>query len=146
VPPPGAGVVTVKFILPGPIALAGTEAVNWVVLTKVVCTAAPFTSTTLFEVKLVPVKVAVNAVLMGPLFGLMEVRVGAGGLTMLTESEFDSGGVAVALLTVILATPAVVSKFAGTCDKRYVELRYEVVRGALFHSTIEFAVNPVPVT
>jgi hypothetical protein len=63
VPPPGEEVNTTTVAVPGlAIRLAGTLVVIWLVLRKVVTSAAPFHSTTEPGEKLLPVTVKVNAV------------------------------------------------------------------------------------
>jgi len=121
IPPPGVETVNVKF--PGTARLAGIAAVSCVELTYVVGSAMPLTAATLRFVKLVPVSVAINAVLIGPLAGLMEVSVGAEGFRMLTDWEFESGGFAVWQATATLAVPVDVNRVAGTWAKKNVEFR-----------------------
>src|SRR5215471_11135975 len=80
VPPPGAGFATVTDSDPAAaISLAGMVAVSCVLLTKVVVRLDPFTLTTEPDMKLLPVKVRVNAA--PPAFtlaGEMLAREGAG--------------------------------------------------------------------
>jgi len=115
VPPPGAGVVTVKFEFPGKARLeAGIDAVSSDELTSDAAIFTPFSATVELAVKPVPYNVTVVAVLIGPAVGEMEVRVGAGGFAMVTVSALDKAGVEVELLTEIVAVPADVRRFAGT--------------------------------
>jgi hypothetical protein len=66
-PPPGAGVTTVIGKTPGVAKLdAGTLAVRFVELTKVVGTAAPFSNTEDADTKPVPITPIETAVLIGP--------------------------------------------------------------------------------
>ena len=93
--------------------MAEIAAVNCTELTNVVGSAVPFRETMLFAEKPVPVIVSVNAVLIGPEDGLIEVNVGAGGLAMMTGSVFESDGVAGGVYTLMLTVPAVASRFDG---------------------------------
>jgi hypothetical protein len=74
----------------------------------------PFSATVELVVKPVPYSVTAVAVLIGPAFGEMDVRVGAGGFVIVTVSALDKAGVEVELLTVMVAVPADVRRFAGT--------------------------------
>jgi hypothetical protein len=121
IPPPGAGVVTVKERFPGGIRFSGTAAVNCVELTNVVGTAVPFTATTLVCAKPVPANVAVKGTLNAPEVGVIDVRVGTGGLTMLSDKAFDSEGLANGVLTVMLTVPVADSRLAGIGAEIYPE-------------------------
>jgi hypothetical protein len=62
VPPPGAGLVTVTAAVPAvAMAVTGTAAVSFELLTKVVVSAAPFHLTTAVDAKPVPLTVRANA-------------------------------------------------------------------------------------
>jgi hypothetical protein len=88
VPPPGLGVTTVTGKLPALVNwAAGTRAVSWVELTKLVASDVPLSSTVDCGVKLVPVTVRVVSLLpASTVAGEMELRVGA-GLTMVTVAN-----------------------------------------------------------
>jgi hypothetical protein len=88
------------------------------------------------------------AVLSGAEFGEMEVRVGAGGVTMDTETAFDIGCGAPALLTVMLTLPSEVSEAAGNVanSRGVVPITYDVARGDPFICTTDRALKPVPRT
>jgi hypothetical protein len=86
-PPPGDGLLTVTVAVPAlATSDAGTDAVSWVSLTKVVLNAWPFQSTADEATKLLPLTVSVKA---GPpdvtAVGAKEVIAGA-GLTEKTEA------------------------------------------------------------
>jgi hypothetical protein len=90
VPPPGAGVVTVKFRFPGSVKLeAGIFTVSFVEPERVAAMLVPFIATVEFGIKPVPFSVTVAAVLIGPTFGEIEVRVGGGGFTIGTVTTAD---------------------------------------------------------
>src|SRR5262249_11031710 len=99
VPPPGAGFCTVIDRL-APVATSDAEiwAVTWVLLTNVVVRLAPFTCTTEPGMKLLPVKVRVNAALPAfTLAGEMLASEGAGLLTVnATVPEVPPPGAALA--------------------------------------------------
>ena len=84
VPPPGKGVKTVTGTVPAvDTFVAGTTAVNWVGLIKVVTSAAPFQFITEPLIKSVPVTVNVNEALPAmAVLGLIEVSTGGGLLTI----------------------------------------------------------------
>ena len=63
---------------------------------------------------------------------------------MLAGSAFESEGVAVGLLTVILALPAAVRRLVGIEAYKYPGEMREDGSGVPFHSTTEFALRPVP--
>ena len=65
-------------------------------------------------VKPVPVRVSVVAVLIAPALGEIEVSVGTGGFVMVTVIALERAGVAVGVLTVKVAVPAVARSVAGT--------------------------------
>jgi len=88
--------------------------VIWVELTSVEGIVTPFKATDVFPVKPVPVKVTALAVLIAPPEGLMPVRVGAGGLVMVTVAAFEREGLAAGVVTVMLAVPVAVRSEAGT--------------------------------
>lgn len=73
----------------------------------------PLRATVELEVNPVPIRFTIAAVLIGPALGESEVSVGAGGLVIETVSALEVEGVAVASLTVMVAVPEVVSRFAG---------------------------------
>jgi len=94
VPPPGVGFTTVTLAVPGVwIALAGMEAVSWVLLTKVVAGLSPFHCTCELLTKFVPFTVRVKAAPpVVALVGESDVIVGTGALKItLLESEFEVG-------------------------------------------------------
>lgn len=74
----------------------------------------PFKATVDVEAKPVPYRLTVVAVLIGPLVGLIEVNVGAGGFAIVAVTALDSAGVAVLDVTVTEAVPKEVKRFAGT--------------------------------
>jgi hypothetical protein len=90
VPPPGAGVVTVKFALPGSVTLeAGIATVSIVELTNVDAMFASFIATVEFGMNPVPFSVTVVAILIGPALGEIEANVGGGGFTIVTIAAAD---------------------------------------------------------
>jgi hypothetical protein len=91
VPPPGEGLVTVMGNPPAVVrSLAGTVAVNCVLLTQVVVRAAPAQFTTEACVKFVPFTVKVNcAPPTFPLVGEMLVVVGAGWVKVTCQVEVE---------------------------------------------------------
>lgn len=90
VPPPGAGLATVTLAVAAELtALAGTEALSWVLLTKRVEYGTPFRRTTEFETKLEPFTVIVNAPLPTRTeAGLRPLIVGT-GLLIMKVAELD---------------------------------------------------------
>src|SRR5690348_6274514 len=112
-PPPGAGVVTVKFKLPGRLKmLAGRFTVIWVELTTVAAMFVPLIATVEFDVKSAPVSVTWTGTPMGAAAGERRVSVGAGGFVMLTWNGKDV--VTPGVDTVICAVPALVRSAART--------------------------------
>lgn len=90
VPPPGAGVVTVKFTLPGSVTLeAGIVTVSFVEPERVAAMLVPFIATVEFGVKFMPYSVTEVAELIGPELGEIEVSVGDGGFTTATVVTAD---------------------------------------------------------
>jgi len=100
--------------LPGSITLdAEIVTVSSVELIYAAAMFVPFIATVEFAVNPVPFSVTVVAVPVGPAFGVIDVNVGVGGLTIDTVAAFDMAGVEVALLTVTVAVPTAVSRLAG---------------------------------
>ena len=139
--------LTVMLAVPAlAIRLAGTWALSWVALTKVVVTADPFQFTVAPEMKLLPFTVSVNV---GPVavipIGLSELTTGCG--LMVKGTVLD---VAPAPLTVMLAvrgTELVVAiRLAGTWALSCVEFTNVVVRAAPFQFTAAPKVKLLPVT
>ena len=87
-PPPGAGVKTVTAAVPSVAqSLAGIDARNCVLLTKVVVRFAPFQRTTDVDTNPLPLTVSVNAELpTGVLTGESDVSTGAGAGGAFTET------------------------------------------------------------
>jgi hypothetical protein len=109
VPPPGVGLLTVTLPVPAlAMSDAGTGAVSFVSLTKVVVSAVPFQSTVEEETKLVPLTVSVNAAPPAEaLAGAIEETAGTGLELLIVNVEVpDAPPPGVGLLTVILAVPA----------------------------------------
>jgi hypothetical protein len=114
-PAPEAGVVTLIFTFPGSARLAaGIVAVIAEELTKVEGTIAPFTSTVVASVNPVPYSVTAASVSIGPAFGRIEPKVGAGGAVICTTTAFERAGTAVGVSTCTLAVPTVLRSDAGT--------------------------------
>jgi hypothetical protein len=119
VPPPGAGVNTVRLPFPGNrFELPGIVAVSVVPDTYVVVKGLPLYDTTEDDVKPVPFSVTFVSAAIAPAPGETEVSVGTGGLLMLTVTAFEVDVTAVGEYTVTLAVPAVPSKAAGSCAYR----------------------------
>ena len=113
VPPPGAGVFTVKFEFSGRLKLlAGTSTVIWVGLTTVAAMLVPFIATVEFNVKSAPVSVTWTGTPIGPPAGEMYESVGTGGFVMLTWNGVEV--VTPAVDTVNCAVPTLVRSAAGT--------------------------------
>jgi hypothetical protein len=153
VPPPGAGVNTVTFNVP-PVAMspASTVAVSDVTLPNVVVRALPFTCTTEFPAKSVPVMVSVKAAPpAATLVGLIVVIVGtAGGGVTLSVAPLDVHTLAthgVGLTTLIVwLVPAVVTSLAGRAAVSCVAVPNVVGRTLPSTCTIAPFTNPAPVT
>jgi hypothetical protein len=115
VPPPGAGLVTVMLADPAlAISLAGTWAVSWLALAKVVVSAVPFHFTTEFATKLAPLTVNVKVAppTVAPV-GATDATVGA-GLLMGNVAGADVPPPGAGLMTVMLAEPELATSLAGT--------------------------------
>ena len=139
------GFMTVTLAVPiAAIRLAGTTAVSWAALTKVVLSSPPFHKTVAPEAKLLPVTVNVNC---GPptvaVEGLNVVRLGVLGAPMVKDTAFD---VVEPVTTVTLAGPAATSKVLDTDACNCVGPDTVVTSGLPFHCTVEAAVKPVPFT
>ena len=112
------------------IEVAGTAAVSWVLLTKVVANAAPFKETVAPLKKLVPVTVNVNAGLpAATLAGEMLVIVGTGGITV----KFTAFDMAVPVFVAVMGMVAGCRiRLAGTAAVTCVALTKLVLRPAPF--------------
>jgi hypothetical protein len=147
VPPPGVGFITVTDAVPAvAMSLAGTEAVNFVLLTYFVFSPFPFHCTVEVETKLVPFTVRVNAAPPAvALEGESEVAVGSGFL-MVNVRAFDVPPPGVGFTTVTNAVPPVAMSLAGTEVVNFVPLTYFVVSPFPFHCTVEVETKFVPFT
>src|SRR5665213_28772 len=138
-----SGSITATTALPtAAVRLAGTEAVNWVELTKVVRRAELFQWTAAPEIKPVPFTVSwkVAPVTVAEL-GLSVEIVGAGGLMVKTTAlEAAASG----FVTVTLALPAAAIRLAGTDAVSCAALTKVVVSAEPFHCTVEPETKPVP--
>jgi len=97
----------------------------------------------------VPESVMAVAVLIGPAFGEIAVRVGAAGFVMFTVSALERDGAAVGVSTFTVAAPSDARSAAGTvaCSEiAPLPFATEVLRFAPFHCTTELDVKPVPRT
>jgi hypothetical protein len=122
--------------------LAGTDAVNWVALTRVVVSAVVFHRTVAPEPNPVPFTVNVNPAL--PAVMVDGVRnVMAGPATTVKFTEFD---VTPPEVTVTRAVPGVVTSLARTVAVNCVELTNTVPRGLPFQFTTAPEAKPLPVT
>jgi len=115
VPPPGAGVVTVRFTTPavamldaGMVAISSVEPWYWVGML------VPLTAAVELGVNPVPVNVTNIDWLMMPVLGLMDVSAGTGAVEIVTVIAFETAGVEVVLLTVMVAVPDDANRLAGT--------------------------------
>jgi hypothetical protein len=124
------------------IKLAGTVAVSWLALTKVVVRAVAFQRTTAPETKPAPFTVRVKA---GPPavaeFGLREVIAGAGAIV-----KGDPLVVIPAENTVTVAVPAVAIRVAEIGAVSWLALTKPVVRGVPFQRTTASDAKPLPLT
>ena len=139
------GLVTPTVAVPAEaISVAGTTAVSWLALTKVVTNSEPFHNTVAPVTKLLPLAESVNC---GPpaavVKGDNDVRFGVFAAPMVNVSAFE---VVVPVITVTLAVPAVVSSAFETEACSCVALVTMVTNGLPFHCTVEAEVKPVPVT
>jgi len=115
VPPPGLELKTTTLAVPGAtMSVAGTEAVNWVALTKVVVSAVPFHIMVDAFTKLLPVTVKVKAAVPAVrLRGDNEPATGTGFLTV-KETEPDVPPPGAGLDTVTGTVPVAAISLAGT--------------------------------
>ena len=134
---------TVTLALPAAATkLAGTCAVNFVALTKLVLSAVPFHCTTAPETKPVPLTVSVKA---GPPavaeFGLSDVIAGAAAtvkVAVLDVTPFST--------TVTVTVPGVAIRVAATWAVNCVALTMAVVSEVAFQWTTAPEINPEPFT
>ena len=115
VPPPGAGLVTVTLAVPVLLmSIAGTCAVSWVALTKLVVSADPFQLITAPLTKPVPFTVNVKPAPPTIAFtGDSDVTVGV-ALPIENEAAPEVPPPGAGLVTVTLAVPDVARSLAGT--------------------------------
>jgi hypothetical protein len=150
VPPPGAGFVTLIGAVPCVATrVAGTVALSWVALPKVVVMAVPPKLMTELLRKFVPVTVRVKA--LAPAFvleGCKALRVGVGllGAVIVKFRTFDEPPPGVGFVTVTGAVPCMVTKDAGTVALSCVGLRYVVGRALPPKLMVAPATKFVPVT
>lgn len=120
--------------------MASTGAVNRVELTTVVASAEPFHCTTAPAANPAPFTVRVKA---GPpavaLLGLRDVRLGV-------TVKFTGFEVTPPEITVMLATPAIAIRFAGTLAVTWPVFTTVVVSAVAFHCTTESEAKPLPFT
>jgi hypothetical protein len=146
-PPPGAGLVTVTWALPGDLMSAALiEALSCVALTKVVLRLLPFHCTvalgTKFEPFTVRVKLEVPAV---ALAGNAEVMTGLGLLIEKPRGpEVPPPGAGLA--TVTFAVPAVAMSLDEIVAVIWLALTKLVVRLLPFHCTVDPCTKPEPLT
>jgi hypothetical protein len=131
-----SGVCTVRLTVTGDaIRLAGIMAVNWFPLTKVVANAEPFHCTLVPETNPAPFTVRLKA---GPPAvaeeGLRDKMAEPPVIVNVTVVDISQGPV---LETLILATPGVAIREAGTVANKAVPLP-TVASGDPFHCTKEF--------
>jgi hypothetical protein len=147
VPPPGVGLLTVMLADPAlAMSLAGTGAVSWLALTKVVVSAVPFHFTTELATKLAPLTVSVKAAppTVAPV-GATDAMLGA-GLLMGNVVAADVPPPGAGLVMVILADPEFAISLAGIWAETCVALTYTVVNATPFKLTTEPATKLVPFT
>jgi hypothetical protein len=122
------------------IRVAGTRAVSWLALTKVVVRGVPFQRAAASAAKALPFTVSVKA---GPPavaeFGLKDVI--AGGALIKNGVPED---VMPNDRTVMAALPGLATRAAGTDAVSCVALTTVVKRGVTFHSTTARGANPLP--
>lgn len=150
VPPPGVGLTTVMLGVPElAISDAGTLALTWVALTKVVISATPAQSTTDPDMKLVPLTVIVNVA--PPVMaddGLSDTMVGTGLLLpeIVNVALLDVPPPGVGLLTVTPADPALAISPAGTWAVILTVVTYVVASGVPFQLITELLTKLLPFT
>jgi hypothetical protein len=136
-------IATVMLAVPGAaINFAGTAAINWVLLTKVVVNPVLFHCTTAPEIKPVPLTVSVKA---GPPAvaesGLSEAITGPALIVKVAPPE-----VTPLSTTVTVAVPGAAMRLAGTWAVNCVALTKVVVSAVVFHRTTALETNPDPFT
>src|SRR5690606_19914218 len=150
VPPPGAGLNTVTWAVPGSARSAAViSARSSVALTYVVCRSNPFHRTTELCTKFVPVTFSVSASLpANALDGSSAVMVGAGftGCSIVNVRAFDAPPPGAGLNTVTCAWPGCARSPAGICARSSVALTYVVWRFEPFQRTTEPWTKFVPRT
>jgi hypothetical protein len=128
------------------IKLAGTVAVNWLALTKVVARDAPFHSTVELEVKPEPLTVSVSAdpaavVVEGLRLVMVGSTVGVAVPVTVKVKLLDAVPLAA---TVMSAVPAEAMRVAGMEAVNWAELTKVVGRAEPFQKTAALAVKPDP--
>jgi len=149
VPPPGVGLLTVMLVLPAAArSEAGTAALNWVGLTYVVESAAPFQFTVDADTKLLPSTVSVkDAPPAVALAGASDETVGTGLALVTTMGDAaDVPPPGVGLLTVTLAVPAVAMAVAGTEAVICASLTKFALTSVPFQCTLDEDTKPLPLT
>ncbi|MGA2113575.1 MAG: hypothetical protein ABSH56_02355 [Bryobacteraceae bacterium] len=125
------------------IRLAGTEAVDWVALTKVVESAAPFHCTVDPPTNPDPFTVSVKALLPAvAVEGLKLAIVGPGLIVKGAPAEVAPP----LLITLIVAVPAAAIRLLLTVAVNCVALTKVVGSAEPFHCTVAAAANPLPIT
>jgi len=148
-PPPGAGLLTVTLALPAAaISAAGTAAVSFVTLEKVVASGFPFQFTTDPETKLLPLTVKVNSAVPAVAeAGDSDVSAGAGFvLTIVKADTADVPPPGAGLLTATLALPAAAMYDAAMTAVSFVSLTNVVGNALPFHLTTDEVVKLLPLT